>query len=118
MPSLFHLLLWLSALGCVVVGVGSLAMMTFVTDRLARLDRPQAAEQMLALVSTGERSIFAVSLYAAGACCALVFLLTAPTWIEMLRTDQRDWGLTWAFFGSAAYLFGAFVMLMTVMPHL
>lgn len=118
MPDLFHLLLWLSALGCVVVGAGSLAMMTFVADRLARLERSDAAERMHAMVSTGERSIFAVALYAAAACCAVVFLFAAPLWIELMRTDQRDWGVFWAFFGSAGYLFGAFVWLMIVTPHL
>ncbi len=118
MPDLFSLLLWVTAIGCVVVGAGSLAMMTFVTDRLARLERPQAAERMLALVSVGERSLFAIALYASAACCVVVFLITAPSWIDVIWGDQRDWRSIWAFFGSAGYLLGAFVMMMTVMPHL
>ncbi len=118
MPDLLDLLIWLTAIGCVVVGTGSLAMMTFVTDRLARLERAQAAERMLALVSVGERSLFAIALYATAACCAVVFLLTAPSWIDVIWTDRRDWRSIWAFLGGAGYLLGAFVMMMTVMPHL
>lgn len=118
MPDLFHLLLWLAALGCVVVGAGSLAIMTFVTDRFTRLERSEAAKRMQSLVSMGERSIFAVALYVAAACCTVVFLFTAPLWIDLMQTDQRDWGVFWAFFGSAGYLFGAFVWLVLVMPHL
>lgn len=118
MPDLFHLLLWLAALGCVVVGAGSLAMMTFVTDRLARLERAHAAERMLALVSAGERSLFAIALYASAGCCVVVFLLAAPSWIDVVWSDERDWRSIWAFFGSTGYLLGAFVMMMTVIPHL
>lgn len=118
MPDVLNLLLWVTAIGCVVVGTGSLAMMTFVTDRLARLERPQAAERMLALVSIGERSLFATALYASAACCVVVFLLTAPSWFDVFRGDERDWRSIWAFLGSTGYLLGAFVMMLTVMPHL
>lgn len=118
MSVLLNLLLWVAAIACVVVGAGSLAMMTFVTDGLARLERPQAAERMLALVSVGERSLFAIALYVSAACCVVVFLLSSPGWFDVFRTDERDWRAIWAFLGSAAYLLGGFVMIMTVMPHL
>lgn len=118
MPDLLNLLLWVTAIGCVVVGTGSLAMMTFVTDRLARLERRQAAERMLALVSVGERSLFAIALYASAACCVVVFLIAAPSWIHVFGSDVRDWRSIWAFLGSTGYLLGAFAMMMIVMPHL
>lgn len=93
-------------------------MMTFVTDRLASLERPQAADRMLALVSVGERSLFGIALYASAACCVVVLLLMAPRFVDVWWSDERDWRSIWAFFGSAGYLLGAFVMLMLVMPHL